>query len=206
MSSRIAASLLGVWVLLALVGASRADDAPPATPPAAEKAPDLVEPTAELAPHLAPFDAEAEPGRELKRGLIAVAYYLLAGDVDRAVQYFHPDLQFHVGSGDLEPMPPAQLRGLFEEQQRERQREGGPRPKLTDVVDLGHVRAYSRERALEVDAEAEGWETVEPAQIARLMREGDWLVMARLRGGDWGRELFYVFRKDGPRFKVVLAE
>lgn len=212
MSPRLPASLLSLAVVVAIVGASRADDgAPPsgpgpAAPAPAERAPDLVEPTAELLPHLASFDDEAEPGRELKRALVAVAHYLLVCDVDRAVQYFHPDLQFHVGSGDLEAMPPARLRALLEEQKREAVREGGARPKLPDVVDLARVRAYSRERALEVDAEAEGWEALEPAQIARLMREGDWLVMARLRGGDWGTELFYVLRKDGARYKVVLAE
>lgn len=205
MSGRVVASVLSLVILVGLVGASRADDAAqPEGPPKAERAPDLVAPSAELAPHLATFDEEAEPGRELKRSLVAVVYYLLVCDVDRAVQYFHPDLQFHVGAGDLEPVPPATLRELFEQQKREAG--SAPRPKLADVVDLTRVRAYSRERALEVDAEAEGWEEFQPAQVAKLMRQGDWLVMAKLKGGDWGTELFYVFRKDGERFKVVLAE
>src|SRR5688572_20624503 len=96
--------VLTIGVLLAIVGTSRAlradDGAEPKKAPDAEpkRAADLVEPTAELAPHLAAFDGEAEPGRELKRALVAVVNYLLVCDVDRAVQYFHPDLQFHVGA------------------------------------------------------------------------------------------------------------
>lgn len=176
-------------------GAKPADEAKP------ERAPDLVAPTPELAPQLARFDEEAEPGRELKRAFVSVVAYLLAGDVDRALPYFHPDLRFHVGAGDLEPVPPARLA----EQLREQRAEASRLP-VAEVVDLASVRAYSRARAAEVDADEEGWTEVEPAQVAKLMQDGDWLVLARLERADFGAETFYVFRKDGERYKVVLAE
>lgn len=175
-------------------------------PPAPARAPDLVAPPPELAAHLSRFDEEAEPGRELKRAFVSVVAYLLAADVERALPYFHPDLRFHVGAGDLEPVAPAQLARVLGQQREEAGASGEARSPLADVLDLASVRAYSRARAAEVDAAAEGWKEVEPAQVARLMQEGDWLVLARLRGGEWGGETFYVFRKDGARYKVVLAE
>ncbi|MCO5169036.1 MAG: hypothetical protein M9894_22060 [Planctomycetes bacterium] len=195
-SARLAA--LALLPLLALA-TGRADEEPP---PAA----DLVAPTPDLAAPLARFAGEAEPGRELKRAFVSVVRHVLAHDVDRALPYFHPDLRLLAGSGDLEPMPPARLEALLVEQ-REEARAAGERPRaLADVLDLGAVRAYSRERAREVDAAAEGWRRVAPARLAGLMEDGDWLVVGGLRGGDLGPEVFYVFRRHDERFKVVLAE
>lgn len=207
--ARLAALVLAPLLTTGLIVASGQDAPPPAkdgadagaTGASDERAPDLVAPPPALAPHLARFDGEAEPGRELKRAFVSVVAYLLAADVERALPYFHPDLRFHVGAGDLEAVPPERLREQLKEQ-----RADGPRPELTEVLDLASVRAYSRARAREVDAAAEGWQEIEPGQVARLMRDDDWLVMARLVGDGFGRETFYVFRKDGPRYKVVLAE
>lgn len=168
---------------------------------AATRAPDLVAPDPELARHLARFDDEAEPGRELKRAFVSVVAYLLAGDVERALPYFHPDLRFHVGAGDFEPVPPERLA----EQLRE-QRDEAARLPVAEVLDLASVRAYSRARAAEVDAAKEGWTEVEPAQVTKHMSDGDWLVIAKVKRPEFGRETFYVFRKDGERYKVVLAE
>lgn len=190
--SRLAAAAAAPLLVLAPLFAQDAKPAP---------APDLVAPPAELAPHLARFDEEAEPGRELKRAFVSVVAYLLAGDVDRAAPYFHPELRFHVGAGDLEAVSPERLRAQLKQQAAE----AAKRP-VAEVLDLASVRAYSRERATEVDAAEEGWQEVEPAQVARLMQDGDWLVLAKLQGGDFGGETFYVFRKDGARYKVVLAE
>jgi hypothetical protein len=192
------------FALCLLVGVvcGRADDAPA---PETKRAPDLVAPAPELAATLARFDAEAEPGRELKRAFVSVVQYLLVGDVDKTVVYFHPDLRFHVGNGDLEPMPPARLRAMLAEQKAEVEAAGERRPALAETLDIASVRAYSRARARELDGLAEGFE-VEPAKIADLMQDDDWLVIGRLKGGEWGTELFYVFRRDGERWKVVLAE
>lgn len=198
MTARLALALLCACLLLVAPG--RADD-----PPAPQRAPDLVTPAADLAPVLSRFDGEAEPGRELKRAFVSVVAYLLAGDVDRVVPYFHPALRFHAGGGDLEPVPLDALRALLTQQKAELDAAGERRPTLLETLDVESVRAWSRARAREVDGLAQGFE-VEPAKIADLMQEDDWLVIARLKGGDWGTELFYIFRKHGERYKVVLAE
>lgn len=182
-----------------LVAVFGQDTAPVTSPSRTERAPDLVAPRPELAALLERFDEEAEPGRELKRAFVSVVAYLLAGDVDRALPYFHPDLRFHVGAGDLVPMPPARLAEQLKGAE-------ASRLPVADVLDLTAVRAYSRARAAEVDPDAEGWTDIAPANVARLMLDGDWLVMARLKAAGFGAETFYVFRKDGERYKVVLAE
>jgi hypothetical protein len=212
-SSLHAGALAAALVAVLAAPRGRADDGapaapqggPPAGPPAPAPdgpAPDLVPPPPDLARVLARFDGEAEPGRELKRAFVAVVYYLLRGDVEHAVAYFHPDLRFDAGQGDLQPVPPARLREALAARAGEA---SGPRPPLEEVLDLDRVRAYSRARAREVDHLVEGFEA-DPAKIAQVMKDDDWLVMGRLKGGDFGHETFYVFRRDGARFKIVLAE
>ena len=76
---------------------------------------------------------------------------------------------------------------------------------MDQVLDLASVRAYSRAGARDADRLKDGWRT-DPRHVARLMADDDWLVIGKLLDPEWGEETFYVLRKDGPCWKVVLAE
>jgi len=204
--------------LLGLGGAARADDPPargadagqetpsePEAPP--PKAPDLVAPTPALAKLLAPTEGEAEPARELKRVFLATLHYLFSRDLERLLPYFHPAHRMHVGQGEFEAAPPEALREVLGRHFRA----GAGRPKiaLAEVLVPGSLRVLSRARAAEPEAEgrdADPNEPIDPARVARWMEPGDWLVLARLDHEDLPAAVFYVLRRDGERFKVVLAE
>ncbi len=111
----------------------------------------------------------------------------------------------HVGQGEFQTIGPAELRRLLESQLAAEEAEEKP-PKLSAALVKGSLRVYSRARAKEVDAEAEGWREIAPERVARWMEDGDWLVLARLDHPALPAEVFYVFRRDGERFKAVLSD
>ncbi|MGE0711933.1 MAG: hypothetical protein AB7N76_03210 [Planctomycetota bacterium] len=172
-----------------------------------KKAPDLVPPTPELAKLLARYDREAEPGRELKRAFLSVLHYLFRRDVKRAIAYFHPDLRVHTGSGDLAALPLEELEALFQ-RQRDEPPPGEGKP-LAELALLETLTVLSQERiaAAKKDEELAKEFRIDPRRLLPHLRAGDWLALVRFRKAEGvPPEVFYVFRRHGERFKVVLAE
>lgn len=113
----------------------------------------------------------------------------------------------HVGQGEFEPAPPAVMREVLGTQFEQVKDE--PTIPLADALVKGSLQVFSHERAKappKVDEQEELSRPIDPERVARWMRPGDWLVLARLDHPDLPAGVFYVLRRDGERFKVVLGE
>jgi hypothetical protein len=194
--------LLLVAFLLLTPAVTRAQEG---TAPVGSKTAPLPEPPAECAKLLAVFDKDPEPQREVKRLYAQALYYLLDRNLERYLLCFHEDFELDE-SGTVSKLSPAQLKArvvaLWEKTPRSTL-------KLEELVELGKARAYTRDQAKRWIGD---WKK-EPSEIARVMKEGDMLVIAPLtakaRGGDrsdFEAELFFVFRKQDDVWKIALGE
>ncbi len=194
--------LLAAILLVLTPALARAQEG---TAPVTSKAVPLPEPPAELAKVLSVFDKDPEPQREVKRLYAQALYYLLDRNLERYLLCFHVDFELDE-SGAVTKLAPAQLRArvvsLWEKTPR-------ATLKLEELVELEKARAYTRDQAKRWIGD---WKK-EPSEIARVMQDGDMLVIAPLtpkarggRGSDFEAELFLVFRKQDGLWKIALGE
>lgn len=187
-------------LLVAGSGRARAQDTAPvgsATP--------LPAPPADLAKLLAVYDKDPEPAREVKRLYASSLYYLLERNLDRFVLCFHEDFEIHQGMEILK-MPPAELRSRVEKLWRETPRST---LKVEQLVQLEKARVYTRDQAKKWIGD---WKK-QPSEIAKVMADGDMLVIAPTnkktlgpKATDFDAEVFYVMRKQDGVWKIVLGE
>jgi len=169
------------------------------------KAVPLPDAPADLAKLLAVYDRRPEPQRELSRLYASALYYLLDRNLERYLLCFHEDFELdESGSVSKLPLPDLKTRveALWEKVPKSEL-------KLDELVLLDKARVYSKQQAKHWAGNLKK----EPSEIARVMQDGDWLVLAPLsekaRGAgstDFDTELFFVFRKQDGVWKIALGE
>ncbi len=206
---------LGVLVTLGAVAAAalaapgaRAQEKRPdgvAAPASPSKTQSLPEPPAALATLLAVYDKDPEPAREVKRLFASSLYYLLERDSERFLACFHRDFQIHQGL-EFVKVPPDQLRALVVKNWQETPKSA---LKLHELVDLDKARAYSRAQAKKWIGD---WKK-QPSEIAKIMEDGDYLVLAPTnkktlgeKAADFYEEIFYVLRQQDGVWKIAIGE
>jgi hypothetical protein len=154
---------------------------------------------------LAVYDKEPEPAREVKRLYASALYYLLERDLNNFINCFHADFELHQGAAVVK-MPLADLKASVAKQWMGTEKSA---LKLTDLVLLAEARAYTKEQAKHWIGD---WKK-EPSEIARVMQDGDMLVLAPTnkkalgaQASDFESEVFYVMRKQDGIWKIVLGE
>jgi hypothetical protein len=213
-SRRATAVVLIALAPCVFVQAQDGDKPRPAEAPPAPKADEKAEPAkddktvpADLARVFALFEKHPEPARSLERVYARALYYHLARDLDRVVECFHSDFSHHQSDGTVVSVPRAELRKLLKDGY-----DATPPTKLglEQLVDFAHIRVYSKKQAH--DSKDEGWHK-EPHAISLLMADEDYLVIAPTRPESHGPnatafdlEVFYVLRREGSEWKIVLAE
>lgn len=207
----LSALMLGLTLtLLGSSGVARAQEKKPdgvgaVSSPSVAKAQPLPEPPADLAKLLAVYDKDPEPQKDVKRLYASSLYYLLERNLERFVLCFHKDFEIHQGA-DFMKMPPSELKGRVEKLWQE-----VPKStlKVEELVQLEGARAYTREQAKKWIGD---WKK-QPSEIAKVMEDGDMLVIAPTnkkalgsKATDFDAEVFYVFRKQDGVWKIALGE
>jgi hypothetical protein len=202
----MAVRLLVLLVLVVLAGPARAQEGKKGdTAPVGSKTKPLADPPEKLAKLLAVYDKEPEPQRECKRLFASSLYYLLDRDIERFLLCFHKDFEIHQGL-EVMKLPPAELRGLVEKRWSELPKSP---LRVEELVELEKARAYSKEQAKKWIGD---WKK-EPSEIAKVMADGDYLVIAPTnkkalgdKATDFEAEIFYVMRQESGIWKIVLGE
>ncbi|MEZ0229576.1 MAG: hypothetical protein ACAI25_13180 [Planctomycetota bacterium] len=170
-----------------------------------KKTASLPEPPAMLASLLKVYEKEPEPVREVKRLFASSLYYLIERDAERFLACFHKDFQIHQGV-DFVKLPPDELRALVAKNWQ-------TLPKSTislqELVELDKARAYTRAQAKKWIGD---WKK-QPSEIAKIMEDGDYLVMAPTnkkalgeKASDFDAEVFYVVRQQDGVWKIAIGE
>jgi hypothetical protein len=161
----------------------------------------------DLARIFARFDKHPEPARALECAYARALYYHLARDIERVLECFHRDFAHHKPNGEVVNVTRVELRELLKSGY-----DATPPTKLTleELIDFSRIRVYTKAQARE--SKDEGWHK-EPSEISTVMADEDQLVIAPLRPAGQGEkttafeaDLFYVFRREGSDWKIVLGE
>ncbi len=196
--------LLALLLVLAAAGVARAQGVGVVgseTP--AEKARPLPDPPPELAKLLEVYAKEPQPQGDVKRLFASTLYYLFARDLDSYVRCLHADFELEE-NGSVKKLPladhVARVKKLWETTAK-------PTLGLGDVVELDKARAYTREQAKRWIGD---WKK-QPSELAKVMQEGDFLVIAPLKSGgkeqtDFYAEVYYIIRKQDGLWKVAIGE